>query len=451
MSDDFSDRRDGPRTTSFEEWLEQQAESQGISRQELFERLVSSYWTLNELVQLLDDSGNATSLADIHPEGDELGDDGDLGAAPTVGSGDRRNEDRGQREDRNRKRRDRRTREERRKRDDRGRDRDRRRRDGDRIEDLHDRIETLHDRIDGLESELDDERERGQSQDKALEAVADRLSGIETDLEELATESEAARESLSTEYESLADRLDDLEADIDGRHKQLANEQERLRSRLDAEFDDLETILEHLVTQTDDLDAGLEAVEQRHDDELSRLQWEREALQSVLSDAGELDAHAGECEVCGERVDLDLLAEPYCSACDSLLTGVEERDKWLFLSDTVVTAEENPSGNDRTDPAGGSGRGDPPRDGDDEQSALGRTGDRDRHAGGGRDAAEREPTQPTDAAAADDPTDSQFSFGDTGSDTTAGGGPGSEAEASADDPFGDLKDLKREERRTDGE
>lgn len=338
MSDDSSDRRDSsPTTASFEEWLDQQAESQDISRQELFERLVSSYWTLNELVQLLDDSGNTTSLADIYPgDGSDPPDGEGAGAAPMIGgSGADSDEDRRRDRDRQERRR---------------RDREDRSRTREETAELRTQLEELHDRIDDLESELGDERERGQSQDGLIEALADRLSGIKADLSELESESASGRESLSSNQAALERRLDgleadltDLEGDLDGRQKQLASEQERLRSRLNSEFDELETILRYLVSQTDDLDAGLATVEQRHDEALSQLQWERSAMRSLLREASAHDAHVGECETCGADIDLDLLAEPYCSECDSLLTGIEEHDKWLFFSDIVVTAEETPA------------------------------------------------------------------------------------------------------------
>ena len=338
MSDDSSDRRDSsPTTASFEEWLDQQAESQGISRQELFERLVSSYWTLNELVQLLDDSGNTTSLADIYPDdGSDPPDEEGAGAAPMIG-GSENDSDRDRRRDRDQRER-------------RRRDREDRNQTREETSELRAQIEELHDRIGDLEAELGDERERGQSQDGLIEALADRLSGIEADLSELQSESASGRESLSSNQAALERRLDgleadlnDLEGDLDGRQKQLASEQERLRSRLNSEFDELETILRYLVSQTDDLDAGLATVEQRHDEALSQLQWERSAMRSLLREASAHGAHIGECECCGADINLDLLAEPYCSECDSLLTGIEEHDKWLFFSDIVVTAEETPA------------------------------------------------------------------------------------------------------------
>lgn len=502
MSGDPSDRRDrSPTTASFEEWLDRQAESQGISRQELFERLVSSYWTLNELVQLLDDSGNTTSLADTYPDDDPDSPDGE-GAAPTIG-GSGRGSDNERSRDRDRQERRRRRREE----------RDRR---NEEVPELRTRIRELDDRIDDLESELGEERERGQSQDGLIEALADRLSGIEADLSELESESASAQESLSDDQAALERRLDELESDLDGRQKQLASEQERLRSRLNSEFDDLETILRYLVSQTDDLDAGLATVEQRHNEALSQLQWEQGAMRSLLREASAHDAHVGECEVCGEQVNLDLLAEPYCSECDSLLTGIEERDKWLFFSDIVVTAEETPAAGrvasaadtgpseptpdssappstgsdpertppgastetdtrrtpphlDDTEPAqpGAGGRSEPDasRDSDPDPRSDDATDGASEPTDAGMfdfrasaSAPESDPSADSDATPSEeDDAESAFSFGGSAPDPRSSTGPedesdtGTNTEADAGDetavdaPFGDLDDLKRQE------
>jgi archaellum component FlaC len=490
MSDDPNDRRDGSgATTSFEEWLDQHAESQGVSRQELFERLVSSYWTLNEMVRLLDDSGSDASVRDVYPGGD----DGSLGAAPRIGGGSDASE-----ESERPRRRDRPERGEPRERADGAAEADSGRtgREGRRG-----RVAALRDRLDDVEDRLDDQRERGQSRDRALEAAADRLSEIEADVEALAAESEAAHESLADDYGSLADRIDDLETDVDGRHKQLADEQKRLRSRLDAEFEDLETILEYLVARSDDFDAELSAVEERYDDERSRLRWEREALRSLLADAAGHDVHAGACEACGERVDLGLLADPYCPACDALLTGVDERDKWLFLSDVVVTADEGRRRGTGGAPPGAAGSADgaavpdpdsdpaaptdraggpeptdgheprqaPPTGGSDSAEPAARSTESDAPDSAGPEPTEA-PTDPDpvdfgrvtaesdantpevdDASKPGDAAESAFTFDDPGSEPETGGGAGDDAEpaADADAPFGDLDDLKREEERND--
>lgn len=558
MSNDPPDDRDGSRTTtSFEEWIEQQAETKGVSQQELFEQLVSSYWTVNEMAELIDDAGDDAVLPKSVPgdSGDNRASDVDTDADP---DSDSNPDSTSQTEDSGSELDDVDSFEELRDRladleaeseavrstdrsggelietladrltwleadlsSDRLGDRGPAKSDSSGASDaasarrspataeLRDRVDALSDRLESIEEDLADDQERLQSQDEFLEAVAERLSRIDARVDDLASEAAADRGSLADRvdevesdisdldgdvesvHQSLADRIENLESDVEGRHKQFANEQERLRSRLNAEFDDLEKILEHLVNRADDLDAGLGAIEQRHDDELSRLRQEREALQSVMSEAAKHDADVGECAVCGERVDLALLAEPYCPTCDSLLTGVETHDKWLFFSNVVVTAEENPSGgSDQTGPTDRSGIVDPARDSNGTTGSLGRADGTDPDKPADRDGSDpvrSSPVRSTDSApnagssasagsqsgpdgaedpapiefgssgadtggsgAGDDPADSQFTFGglESATDSAADGDDGS---TSADAPFGDLDDLEHEEHRIDGE
>ena len=559
MSDSPPDDHDDSRAmASFEQWIEQQADTQGVSRQELFEQLVSSYWTVNEMAELIDEPGDdplPTSVPDRSDDGEdadpeelrvedvksELEDVDSIaelrdrldGLETELDLDRERNQSRDElietladrvkwlEADLSPDRREQSVRSEP---SDGG--AGRRSRPAPR---LRERVATLDDRLESIEDELEDEQGHNRSQDEFLEAVADRLAriesridevasetaanreslsgeydsldtridGIETDIERLSSEVETVQESVADEYDSLTDRLDDLEADVDGRHKQLAGEQKRLRSRIDAEFDDLETILEYLVTQTDDLDAGIAAVEQRHEEQLSTLQWEREALRSLKAAAAEHDAHAGECEACGEQVDLDLLAEPYCSACGSLLTGIEARDKWLFFADIIVTADEDRRGGRQsgsTVPSDGSATGVPD---------AGRSGDRRDKSGsrqrsdeaeserppstGAPDPATSSPTRSTEAggeaepdessladsesldfgrggsgseapAPDDDPLESAFMFGDSEAESTSETSSAADTDTDSDAdteppvdaPFGDLDDLKREE-QPDGE
>lgn len=557
MSNDPPDDRDGsPKTTSFEEWIEQQAETKGVSRQELFEQLVSSYWTVNEMAELIDNPGDDAVLPKSAPDdfsddrASDVGTDADPDSDSNPDSTSRAEDVGSELDDidsveelRNRLAdleaeseavrstgrsggelietlADRLTWLEADLSSNRLGDRGPAKSDSSGVSDaasarhspataeLRDRVDALSDRLEGIEEDLADDQERIQSQDEFLEAVAERLSRIDARVDDLASEVAADRESLADRvdevesdisdldgdvegvHQSLADRIEDLESDVEGRQRQLANEQERLRSRLNAEFDDLEAILEHLVNRADDLDAGLGAVEQRHDDELSRLRREREALQSVMSEAAKHDADVGECAVCGERVDLALLAEPYCPTCDSLLTGVETHDKWLFFSDVVVTAEENASGGrDRGGPTDRSGMVDPAGDSNGTTGSLGRADGTDPDKPGDRSRSEpvrSSPTRSTDSApnagssastggqsgsdntedpapiefgssgadtggsgAGDDPADSQFSFGDLESATDSAADD--DGGTSADSPFGDLEDLEREEQRNDGE
>jgi len=319
MSDDSPDAGDGTTTTSFEEWLTQHAASQGISREELFERLISSYWTLNELTQLLDDSERGTSaLTDEAVGGAEEPTpfDADAVGNAATGTDGRRSPNHGSEEK------------------------------PEQSASLAEQFESLEERVDDLQAEIEAETERGQSLDEVTAAVATRLTEIEAELDEVTAAVDTTQESLTEQYDSLTARIDSLESVVDRKHAKvtseqsdLAAQQDEMRSRIDAEFGNLETILKYLVSQTDELEADLTVAEKRSRDAVSSLQWERDRLQTIKRDAADLDVHEGACESCEETIDLDLLSRPYCPHCETTLSGVEGRKKWLFLSDAVVTSD----------------------------------------------------------------------------------------------------------------
>ncbi|MFC6874319.1 hypothetical protein [Halobellus marinus] len=326
MSEEFPDPGGDPfEEESFDEWLEQQAATQGLSREELFEQLISSYWTLTEMTQLLENTGStdppfdpsqSESSTPLPTDIGSEGTDADRREPNEIPSDDAAETDRGH-------------------------------------EAIVDRLDELQDRVDELESTLESEVERGQSLDAVAEAVVERISEIEAELDGLATELDSTRESVTDDYDSLAEDIDDLEAELsrekDTRataQQKLTAEQDQIRSWLDTEFDNLETVLEYLISRTDELETDIESADSHYGDALSRLRWERDVLDSLKRDAAAAGVHAGECESCAETVDLDLLSRPYCPNCESILTGIEERDKWLFFSEAVVTTKGNGAGSD---------------------------------------------------------------------------------------------------------
>ncbi|WP_336021587.1 hypothetical protein [Halobellus salinisoli] len=452
MSDDFPDAGDStPTATSFEEWLDQHAASQGISREELFERLVSSYWTLNELTQLLDDSGGRN-----HPFEDET-----VSGAEKPAEFDAdaiRREKKARHEDR---RADTSTEE---------------RPDGD----LESQFESLKERVDDLQAEVEAETERGQSLGDVTEAVATRLAEIEAELDEVTTTAETTRESLTEQYESLRTRVDSLESVVDRKHQQvaseqseLASEQEQLRSWIDAEFENLETILKYLVSQTDELETDIASAENRSREALSNLRWERDALQSVKRDAAALGVHEGICESCEATIDLDLLSRPYCPHCENSVSGVEKRKKWLFLSDAIVTTDsETRDGNTPDSPRSAEVPAHSPADSpDDPPERVSRQRQSPRsNAGGQSGQGGGIPVEDSlsDTDGSDPGDDEQFGHGvsaesaaDRGatderesaspfefdSEDLGDGDDGENAGSSqSDSPFGDLSELERNER-----
>lgn len=309
---------DDTTSTSFEAWLDQQAESQGMTREELFEQLVSSYWTLNEMTQLLGESGGGG--APLYSQGDLF----DNGNHSSGGSNapNRESDPNGRRE---------------RATDD--------RQNPDRVQtdaetDLEERIDDLQGQLDTVESDLETEIERGQTRDQLFDALADRLTEVETELGEIATTTESSQEELSA-------RIEQLRADLLERQQSLAEDQDQVEQWLNTEFDSLQTILEYLLNRTDELAAEASSAESRYEREVERLQAERERLDSLKREAAEHEVHEGACEACEETIDLDLLASPQCPHCDAVLTGIDSEQRWWFFTDTVVTVR------DSTDESGG--------------------------------------------------------------------------------------------------
>jgi hypothetical protein len=340
MSEDSTRNEGEAATTSFEEWLHRQSEKQGVSEQELFERLVSSYWTLSEMLELLDGSKRNGGALDA-----ELPVDAGSERRADESAADRTATDE--------------------------------RSPGSR-EEVSERFEELDDRLEELRSDLDAESERGRSLDAAVEAMATQLTELETELDR----ERDARES---------------------QQQELADKQDRIRSWLDSEFDNLGTILKYLVTRTDDLKTEVSNVETRYEEALSRLRWERDALDSLKRDAADAGTRAGKCESCGSEIDLGLLARPYCPECENTLRGIEERTKWLFFSQYLVTTGTDGSA---TPDTGGYGTGAPPIGDDSGPSAQA-----DLSGGGSTPSSEPEGTELADAIGSASPFEDERTEG----------------------------------------
>lgn len=65
MTDDPSDRRGSRESHDAEEWIDRIAESEGLTREEVVEQLVSSYWTLQEMHGLIEQSEEGTESAEL--------------------------------------------------------------------------------------------------------------------------------------------------------------------------------------------------------------------------------------------------------------------------------------------------------------------------------------------------------------------------------------------------
>lgn len=309
MTDDFLDRDDAAiDASSFLDWLDEMARSEGKSREEILETLVSSYWTLDEMFRLME------------------GADPDSDLSIPLDSADADTDERDP---------------------------------ADRIEDLE---STLSDRIDDIDArfrhlrEGDVERASQPSGDELVESVEE-LRGRVEELERSLAEGEDVSASFERELEGLAEQLRTVRASLSSR-------QEALEDRIDDEFGHLRTILEHLIDATDDVDGRTARLEDRYDHELRLLQANIDRLIELKRTAARLGIGTAVCEYCDEKVDLALLPTPHCPQCDRTFLDVEPKQGWFGSPKLTVTDEplvEEPSApGPRQEPDDGEGAADAP-------------------------------------------------------------------------------------------
>ncbi|POG55452.1 hypothetical protein AUR65_008530 [Haloferax marisrubri] len=189
--------------------------------------------------------------------------------------------------------------------------------------------------IEGLQTKVETEAQRRARLEQSVQALTTRLDELEAALDEV---------------EDLPDELDAVESTLRERHRTLD-------ARFDDEFENLQTILEHLVETDDRVETKLKEIETQYGAEIREIRAEREQLRRVKQAAKEADTHEGDCEHCGETIDLTLLTSPECPNCQRPLHGVEKETKWLVLTDYTVTVASSDGGTRR----GGEATGRPER------------------------------------------------------------------------------------------
>ena len=146
---------------------------------------------------------------------------------------------------------------------------------------------------------------------------------------------------LDDELVEIRSRLSELETDLTGRIAEESTTREAFEAWIETEFDNIEDVLEHLLSTTDNLEYRLGSAIDSHREQLEPLeaaQVEREQLRELKNEAIEKGVDTGECDNCGETVDLSLLPAPRCPSCDQRFTGVTDSSWWPFDSATLETA-----------------------------------------------------------------------------------------------------------------
>lgn len=345
-------------SAAFEEWVENAAESKDSSPGEVFDQMLSSYWILDELAGMMDESEQGgtgaplqggTTGGDSGREGDCLNEDGaselirefqDLRSAVLelterpeteehgVASG-------GQMGDHevsasSHRRTDERLRTT--------------------LSELQERVEYLSEEV----SEVQDRHDRDVGALQAdIEETLDTLEALESSVDNLVGHSEF--ESLAVSLKEELSRIEDATGEVEGRLTQLedvqsqtagevtdlAEGQSELEARLDREFDSIENLFQHLLDKTDDLEHRFEALPDSPEEDIESVEEavaERERLATVIRQANRKGVSTAVCDNCETKVDLRLLHEPYCPGCDCSISGVEPGG-WLPFNNATLETE----------------------------------------------------------------------------------------------------------------
>lgn len=240
------------------DWLEEVAQSEGLSKEEAVEELLSAYWQLMEIAEVFDGRPGPTEPSDstandpdnVQPES------------------------------------------------------------GDDNSDLEPRIAELSKRIERLEQQTAPSSLRQTSNVEDVSHLLTRLN----DLEGFAATLEAEVDDIG----EIAVHTKDYQAfkQISKSFQEsITNRQDRLQEQIRPEFENIRTILEHLLDRTDSNEARVERVISRFESHLDSRQAEREKLVSISQKAIEQGVDVADCDHCSLAINLAKLRTPVCPHC----------------------------------------------------------------------------------------------------------------------------------------
>lgn len=303
------------------DWLDEIAEAEGLSREAAVEYLVSSYWRLEEIVDLLE-AGQEPSAPDTTPERSAAGDDpselDDLHARFDYLLDDLQGREARSSEGAEFRRSVVEL--------------------GDRLERLEealepetaadpepepaalaDRLSTVEARLASLEAELDD-RSRGEPDEleAALDAVKRRVASLAGELDGVESRVDELAESATTE-----ERLDAMNQQVRSFQGSISRRHDSLHERVHGEFTHIRTILEHLLEATQANESRLDGAVEELEATLRSAAADREALAAITRTANRRGVSTADCEHCGESVDLGMLQTAECPGCEHAFDALE--------------------------------------------------------------------------------------------------------------------------------
>ena len=288
---------------ALEQWVTETAQQKGVSKQQLLDEILSSYWVLEELSGVV--SGETVT-------GDSRATDNQSSTEPADSqqSASRRPTEQSTSQ-------------------------------ADEFSELKTELQSLRGAIEELSTENATTTEASaETEVSALERQLDDLSAAVVDRQ---TETDDTVGELSVQLETVESRLSELETRLDtgmslAELREAVGEtnsaQTDLEARIESEFDSIEKVLQHLLDTTDNIEYRLGAVSDSRQDALRPLQ-ERNAMRDELvelkQEALRHEVKTCVCDSCEQSIDLGLLERPECPSCEKRFTGIS-KGGWLPFS-----------------------------------------------------------------------------------------------------------------------
>ena len=183
--------------------------------------------------------------------------------------------------------------------------------------------------------------------DESLDSLADRVADLEGDLDEkiqdvrervIQVKRETdAKAPADHDHPDLSDRLSRRAKEVEAVETDLAD----LESRIDAGFENYEEVLGYLTDETDELAGKVTrlasvVVDLRHRaNDLEAAAVEREAAAEIKAEANRLGVRTAVCDECDGQVDVGLLTTARCPHCSTPFSGIDP-PRGFFGSATLV-------------------------------------------------------------------------------------------------------------------
>jgi uncharacterized phage infection (PIP) family protein YhgE len=313
-------------TELFDEWLDQAADSKGIPKEELMDEMLSSYWILDELTELMrtetERSTAASSTTPTH-RGLDTEIDPELDSEPALSTPESKDE--GDESDE----------------------------DGLSEEHLHE-FQVAISKLIESQGTVDPRHSSGESQsdspasteteDSASRDLHHQVEALDSKLEALDSRQDGQFERLSNELQLILDRVETLERDqdqfvaedeidaltskiqeVDTQLKALRTTDDELASRMEREFDSIEQLFHRVIDALGDVESEVDAVTESQQSEMASLQQreaERKQLEKLKNGALVRGIKKGRCESCAQDLDLGLLESPECPDCGARFIGI---------------------------------------------------------------------------------------------------------------------------------